>query len=102
MVYRWSIGLSAIVFLAIVNLVSDLIHGTILVVQFPSLRAEHVLQLVVVLVVLSRSLESVSKSLSLRPGFSTILMESPLCFTASLYFRLVASLRYGNLRITPS
>ena len=41
---------------------------------------------------LSRGRESVNRSLRRRPGFSTILTGSPLCFTASLNLRLVASL----------
>ena len=75
----------------------------LVVVHSPSVRAAHVLQFDVVQDFLSRGLESVRRSFSFRPGFSTILMESLLCLTASLYLRLVASLTYyGSLRIAPS
>ena len=48
---------------------------------------------------MSRGRESVNRSLRRCPGFSTILTGSPLCFTASLNLRLVASLMKESFRM---
>ena len=66
--------------------------------QSPLDRAAHVLQLRVEHFFLSRGLESVRRSFNFRPGCSTIFTGSPLCLTASLNLRLVASLKNGSLR----